>query len=173
VTFAPPPSAITVRQKEAFMSTSLTTQDPRASTGWHPVRWIKDHLSTHRHDAAAEVTAAGTDAPRWVRVYVPTFTVRHGKNALVIKARLEGVKSSDLDIETGPGYLTIRGKRTDDGSWDLRTFDHTYVLPSDIDRESIRASYKRGQLTVVMSIPAVWRPRSIPILAQAPPPIAV
>jgi HSP20 family molecular chaperone IbpA len=155
------------------MSTSLTTQGPRASTGWHPVRWIKDHLSTHRYDDAAEVPAAGAEAPRWLRVYVPTFTLRHGKNALVIKARLEDVKASDLDIQTGPGYLTIRGTRTDDGSWDLRTFDHTYVLPTDIDRESIRASYKRGQLTVVMSIPAVWKPRSIPILAQPQPAVAV
>lgn len=146
--------------------TAASGRPDAPAAGWHPIRWIKDHLSPGGPAEAVKEPAPAIDAPRSVTFYAPTFTLRQGPAAFVIQARLSGVKPGDLEIEAKRGWLTIRGKRSDECELDIRTFDHSYVLPPEVDRESIQATYKRGLLTVVLRIPASWKTRRVPLIAD-------
>ncbi len=79
---------------------------------------------------------------------------------LVLSAEFPGVSKEDLDIDVKDNRLTVRGEKkleekTEDGGY-LRVersygnFERTFFLDDSIDKESIKANYKDGILTLVL-----------------------
>lgn len=77
---------------------------------------------------------------------------------LVIVAPIAGVEANDIDITVSDDIITIRGHREEPENTQSKThhtqecfwghFARTIILPQDVDTKKIRASFKKGILTI-------------------------
>ena len=79
-------------------------------------------------------------------------------NEFVIVSLLPGIKSEDIDVSISNNILTIQGVRKEDQVVQSKhyyyqecywgSFSRSIILPTDIHPEKVKASLKRGILTV-------------------------
>ncbi|QEN09569.1 Hsp20/alpha crystallin family protein [Oceanispirochaeta crateris] len=91
-------------------------------------------------------TAISTDTePR-----KPLVHVENEESRVVLTVELPGFASEDLDIQVNENLLTIKalqkGKKKKDE--EITIFERSFVLPEDLNRESIKAEMKNGLLTL-------------------------
>jgi HSP20 family protein len=76
-----------------------------------------------------------------------------------VTADLPGVQDEDVQVEVAENHLIIRGKRnftTQPGGRTTQAergwgrFCRTFLLPENVQRDAIRAEFKRGVLTVIL-----------------------
>lgn len=91
------------------------------------------------------------------RQFLPRVDVSETDTHVKVIADLPGVNPDDLDIEVESNRMSIRGKTQRESLPDERPYryERTYgefrrefVLPSEVDKEGVRAVYKDGILTV-------------------------
>lgn len=113
----------------------------------------------------------------------PKVDVKENKNAYTLEMELPGRTEKDVDIELDHDNLTIASvkeekkeekKDNKDGKeaekYILKerktsSFTRRFSLPSDVDAESINASFKNGVLTISMKKKALAEPKRIAIEA--------
>ena len=82
------------------------------------------------------------------------------ENNIIVKSTLAGVEPKDLNISISNDLLTIRGYREDcakikDSNYLARevywgAFSRSIVLPQEIDQNHVKATLKKGILTVIL-----------------------
>jgi HSP20 family protein len=92
--------------------------------------------------------------------FLPGVDVRETDKAYEIEVMLPGIKKEDIIIDLDDRTLTIRGERKTSKEEDkvkyhlvetsYGTFSRSLTLPTNINRESIQASYTDGVLRVTI-----------------------
>jgi len=101
----------------------------------------------------------GSNLPAWPGFESgPGFEVTESDDAVHVKAELPGMDEKDIDVTIDDNILTIRGEKKEERSEkkhqvvvsELRygQFHRTIPLPSEIDREKAKATFKKGVLTL-------------------------
>ncbi len=104
-------------------------------------------------------------------VIVPNIDMYDRKNEVVLEAELPGVDKNDIDVSVTEDTLTLRGeiKRDEDvKDQDYYTFERSYgsfnrsiSLPSVVDTEKAKASFKNGVLEIVLPKKEEAKPKEI------------
>ena len=114
--------------------------------------------------------ASGSGA--WV--YAPRIDFTENETELRVAAELPGFEEKDLKVSLEDGVLTIEAERNtevkDDDAKEVRhveTFHGKYRralrLPSEVDAEAVKATYRNGILTVTLPKAPAAKARSIQI----------
>jgi HSP20 family protein len=104
---------------------------------------------------------------------LPALDVHDGKDAVLVKAELPGMKKEDIDISLQEGVLTLSGERkgncqTGGGGaahcerWFGR-FERSIRLPCAVDAKSVKAAYTDGVLTIELAKAETAKPKQIKI----------
>jgi len=79
---------------------------------------------------------------------------------IIIKAEIPGVNKEDISVSLTDDTVTISGKKAEEKKIEkenyyrkeIRTgsFSRSFTLPSTVDREKVKATYKNGILEIVL-----------------------
>jgi HSP20 family protein len=107
--------------------------------------------------------------------WAPAVDIREENGAIHLTAELPGVELKDIDISVENNVLTLRGERRvekdvkeDSYHWRERsygTFRRTFTLPTTLDRDKIKATFKDGLLQVVLPPKPESMPKQIAVSA--------
>ena len=103
----------------------------------------------------------------------PAIDIKEEEDRVVIVADLPGVEEKDIDIQVHDGVLQLTGKReeskedkSEHGSYRERrygSFHRQFRLGPNVDTTHIEATYKNGELSVVLPKKEEAKPRQIPV----------
>lgn len=134
------------------------------STPWNPFAG----LERLQRDARALLAAHAGEAQPPVRVHA-------GASALRIDVELPGRDPADIDVALSERTLVVRGKAAPRDGADTETalaerreftlpaFERSFQLPWNVERDTLRASFRDGVLTIELARVAQEQPRRIPI----------
>ncbi|UCD90473.1 MAG: Hsp20/alpha crystallin family protein [Desulfobacterales bacterium] len=103
----------------------------------------------------------------------PIVDIYEKEYQFVIKADLPGIERKDIQIDVKDHVLTIRGERSSENEVKKQNFyrqeralgrlERSFALPSKVDVETIKASYKDGVLKVEVPKPEEQKPKQITV----------
>jgi HSP20 family protein len=106
-------------------------------------------------------------------VIVPNIDIFDRKSEVVVKAEIPGVEKDAIDLTITKDTLTIKGEVKKDEevkdeqyyareiSWG--SFTRTIALPSEVDNEKAKATFKNGVLEIVLSKKEEAKPKEIKV----------
>ena len=132
-----------------------------------------------RFDPFAELSRLQDDLARSLQgerraaSFQPAVDIYEGKDAILVKAELPGVKPEDVNIHVENHVLTLTGERkfdkVEDGKGWRRvestygSFTRSFQLPNTVNTEAIDASMENGVLTLKLPKRAEAQPRRIQV----------
>ena len=145
-------------------------------TRWNPLT----HLSSLREEIDRlfefPLTALTEATQPFLSGWLPAVDLFQDKDNLTLKAELPGMQKEEIDISLHDGVLTLSGERKSDQKYEgaqacrserfLGRFQRTLALPSLVDAEKVKATYKDGILTVVLPKAEEAKPKQIEINAK-------
>ena len=103
----------------------------------------------------------------------PAVDIYETTDSLVLKAELPGLTKDDIDIQVRENMLTLKGERRHEKEVKeehyLRveriygTFQRVFTLPTSIQPDKIRASFKDGVLEVTIPKAEAAKPKHIKV----------
>ena len=107
----------------------------------------------------------------------PRVDIKESENGYLLEAELPGLTEKDVDVKIEDSLLTIssaveenREEKSDEknNGFLLRerrshSFTRSFVLPKDVDRESIEATFSNGLLSLNLAKVPETKPRTIEI----------
>jgi HSP20 family protein len=108
------------------------------------------------------------------RSWAPALDVYQGKDHFTVVVELPGMRKEDLEISLHGDALTISGSRQREqkAEQEYRTerfvgkFQRTVTLPSAVDPNSVKASYRDGILQVTLQKAEEAKPKQIEVSAS-------
>lgn len=107
------------------------------------------------------------------RTWMPSVNIRETEQAFFVEAELPGLTKKDIDITLENNILKLSGERrfekdTTEESYhrverSYGTFLRTFSLPSQVNAESVKATFKDGVLTIEVPKAEEAKPRKIAI----------
>ena len=95
------------------------------------------------------------------RVWSPAVDVSEDKDNIYVKAELPGLKQEEINVSLEDDVLTIQGERTSEKEEKDKqyhriersygAFQRAIHLPTVINEESIKATYKNGVLDITLA----------------------
>ena len=93
-------------------------------------------------------------------VFSPSIDVVENDKDIRISAELPGMEEKDIDVSLSRDSLTIKGEKREEkedkgkGYYRMErsygSFSRTVPLPSEIDQDKVKATFKKGVLTVTL-----------------------
>jgi HSP20 family protein len=93
-------------------------------------------------------------------VFSPSVDVVENEKDIRISAELPGMEEKDIEVSLGKDSLTIRGEKKEEkedkgkGYYRMErsygSFSRVIALPSEIDQDKVKATFKKGVLTVTL-----------------------
>jgi HSP20 family protein len=79
------------------------------------------------------------------------FYEKNGHHIITID--MPGVMKSDIDLELNDDYLKVKAKRkfSNGNQESYSNYEHSFLMPNNIDTEKIKAIYETGVLKVALS----------------------
>jgi len=116
-------------------------------------------------------TAPEGTTTRRERVVAPRADVWETPDGAHLAVELPGVAADGLDLQVEARRLTVKATPTHETvegrelrtEWRPTTYQRTFLLTEDADREAIEAHLRHGLLTVRIPRREETRPRSIPV----------
>ena len=109
-----------------------------------------------------------------VSSWLPPVDIHEETDRIVVQAEVPGVHSEDIDVSVEDNTITLRGEKKQekvvDGENACRlerfygTFSRSFVLPTKINPEQIKATFKDGVLEVIVPKAEEVKPKRIKIL---------
>lgn len=106
----------------------------------------------------------------------PLLNVREINHTYVITAEIPGMKKEDLEIKVMGDTVTLKGERKpidigEGASYHRReratgTFHRSITLPTRVEPDAVKATYKNGVLTITLEKEKVAVPKQISITAE-------
>lgn len=106
-----------------------------------------------------------------VAKWAPTTDVLETKDSLIIRAELPGMTEKDINVEVENGVLTIAGERKFDEETKEKNyhrieraygkFVRTLTLPTNVDSETIKATFNEGLLELTIPKKEESKPKKI------------
>jgi HSP20 family protein len=105
--------------------------------------------------------------------WLPAVDMHDGKDTVMVKAELPGMKKEDIDISLQEGVLTLSGERkgsretagggaTHCERWFGR-FERSIRLPCEVNAKTVKAAYTDGVLTIELAKAEAAKPKQIKI----------
>jgi HSP20 family protein len=104
------------------------------------------------------VGAGGESEPMDAMEWVPLLDVLENKDEITVRIDVPGMEPAEIDVSISGDVLHIKGERKqeverEDENYhvierDYGKFDRRVELPTSVDMDSIKASYKNGVLIV-------------------------
>ena len=92
--------------------------------------------------------------------FVPAVEVSEKEDEIVVRAEIPGLDTKDLDVTIENNYLVIKGEKKREKKEEKENFVHmecsygsfyrTIPLTSEVDKDKIKAKYKKGVLTITL-----------------------
>ena len=150
--------------KDRLMPWKKRSSAMKRSDAEHPL----DHL--HREiDDLFDTFRANNE----LVAFSPAVDILEEEDHFLIKADLPGMSESDIDIRVHDGMLLLSGKRDDEraeereGSYYRErrhgSFSRQFKLGSNVDPETIEATYNNGVLEVKLPKKEEAKPRQIKV----------
>jgi HSP20 family protein len=140
-------------------------------TRWDPFRDLVALQDRVNRAFLDPLTRAGDLAGGWF----PPVDIHEENDRVVLRAEVPGVNRDDIEVHVENGTITLRGEKKQekevDGDGAVRveryygSFSRSFVLPTTIDPEKIKATCKDGVLEVVLPKAEEARPKRIKVLA--------
>ena len=143
------------------------------------IRWepFRDLVSTHDHFNQlfneTFARAFGDQQEVSLRTWVPPVDICETEDSLVLKAELPGIRPDDVEIRVEDNTLHLKGERkfekevkdenVHQAERSYGTFSRSFVLPSSIDSDKVKAEYQNGVLTLTMPKREEVKPKTIKI----------
>jgi HSP20 family molecular chaperone IbpA len=116
------------------------------------------------------------DTPTVWKSRIPAVNVREEENGYILEAELPGLTQKDVDVKVEDNLLTISSIRNEDkeekkNGYLIRersesSFKRSFVLPQNVDKESIGAKFKNGLLILEMQKRKEDKTRSIEVKVE-------
>lgn len=110
------------------------------------------------------------------RVSSPSVDIREQDDAYFLEAELPGLTDKDIEVKVEDNLLTISSKKEDEkeekrDGYVLKerrhhSFTRSFVLPKDVDRQSIEANFKDGLLTLTLNKAPEAKPKMIEVKSK-------
>ena len=123
------------------------------------------------HDIDRVFDSFLTDGP--VRRVSPAVDIRETEDAYLLEAELPGATEKDIDVKVDDTLLTISSKQEEEKKEDnngylvrerrAAEYSRSFVLPKEVDRENVKASFKNGLLELTLPKHPETQPRSIEV----------
>jgi HSP20 family protein len=103
----------------------------------------------------------------------PVDIYQSGKDELVLKIEVPGLKKEEIDLRVENNMLTIRGERRRES--DVKDeqyhrversyggFSRSFTLPNTVDTDKVKADYRDGVLTITLPTREEAKPRQIQV----------
>jgi HSP20 family protein len=105
--------------------------------------------------------------------WAPVIDIEEDKDNIVVKVEIPGMRKDDIKIAVHGNMLSVSGERKQENEVKDKTyhrieraygkFSRIITLPSEIDADKIRASYKDGLLKINLPKMESMKPRQIDI----------
>jgi HSP20 family protein len=143
---------------------------------WTPYRdimSIRDEMNRVLNEAFGRGTS---DESAWFSgAWSPPVDIFETDEALVMKAELPGFSKDDISIEMKENALVIKGERkredeVKEGNYHRMeraygAFQRSFLLPTTVDQEKVRANYKDGVLELRLPKVQAAQPKRIAVTA--------
>jgi HSP20 family protein len=106
----------------------------------------------------------------------PALDVYDDKNNLVVTLEVPGMKKEEIDISLRDGMLTVSGERKDEREQTegqafrseryFGKFQRSLSLPTAVEANKVKASYKDGILTITLPKAEEAKPKQISVSAS-------
>lgn len=167
------------------MANDVISKKAEAPTPWRPLmeidRWERDARRMMKDFFRHPLTPWWPE--RWVRgaaeIEEPAVDMYYEKEELVIKAELPGMEKEDVEVNLADHTLTFKGnkKREEKVSEDdyvcsergFGSFSRTLELPTDVQGEKVKASFKNGVVEIRLPVTEVARPKTIKVNIEEGP----
>lgn len=127
----------------------------RAEYGEHPFDRLYREI-----DNLLDVCYRGFERHDWRLAESPGFEVSETDDEIRVKAELPGMDEKDIEVTLDDDVLTIRGERNEQHEEKKRSYQisemsrgsfyRTIPLQAAIDRDKVKARFKRGVLTLTL-----------------------
>ena len=178
---------ITFSQKGAItVAKELKVKESKAVTPWRPFmdlnRWETD-MERMRDQFFGRIRMP-LWPERWYRteptkVNAPSVDVYVDKDDIVIKAELPGMEKDDIEVNLTNHLLTLKGEKKreekikeEDYLYSERAygnFSRTLELPSDVQGEKVKASFKNGVLEIRLPVAETAIAKTIKVKVEEGP----
>lgn len=104
-------------------------------------------------------------------MWVPQVDILEGKDAIMLRADLPGVRKENVDIDVREGVLSLVAKadavptnwRPVYGEYEVGGYTRRFALGEQVDQSKIEASMENGVLTLTLPKAEAHRPRKVKI----------
>jgi len=140
---------------------------------WSPFRQLtslREEIDRLFESPMAEMTQS---SHQFLNGWMPAVDLYQDKDHLYLKAELPGMNKEDIEISIHEGVLTLSGERKQDPKYDgaevyrserfLGRFQRTLSLPTLIETEKVKATYKDGMLYVTLPKAEESKPKHIEV----------
>ena len=143
------------------MSKELTVEETRPAL-WDPLRDFRrmTGMSELFGDLFEGVGLPSLRFPAIARAWEPRVNIKEDGKCYEITAALPGVKKEDVKISMQGGILTLSGEYKEEKEEKSKSFirneltqgsfQRSFILPSYVHPEDVKASFKDGLLTVAL-----------------------
>ncbi len=142
---------------------------------WDPYREFRS--LAERVNRAASASAARRDEEMSLGAWLPPVDISEEKDRIVLTAELPGFKEDQIELQVEGGVLTLRGERKFEEEKEGRNyhrversygqFVRSFTLPSNVDRENVKASFANGLLEITLPKREEAKPRQIQVTPGA------
>ncbi|HCL56577.1 MAG TPA: hypothetical protein DHW82_06165 [Spirochaetia bacterium] len=95
----------------------------------------------------------------WQCDFLPKVDVEEDQKAFLVKAEIPGMKKEEIEVELKDNVLTIKGEKKEEKEEKKEkkiyvkervygSFERSFSLPSEVEAENIKASFKDGVLMI-------------------------
>jgi HSP20 family protein len=105
--------------------------------------------------------------------WMPAVDIYESDEALVVKAELPGFSKEDIAVELKDNTLMLRGERKreaemQEGNYhrmerSYGVFQRSFVLPTTVDQQQVKATYKDGVLELTLPKVEAAKPQRVAI----------
>ena len=131
---------------------------------------LQDRINGMFHDAFPHLIA---DEDFTISTWKPVVDIFDKAGSIIIHAELPGITKDDVSIEIKENVLTLKGERVEvkQVSEDkyfrkersFGSFYRAFTLPSTINPENIKATFKDGVLEIEIPKPKEEKPKNVKI----------
>lgn len=149
---------------------ALERWKPRTLSRWDP---FADLFDFRREMDRLIDTFFGRTPVLREEAWAPAVDIYETKDALVVKAELPGVKPEEVEVSIAGNTLTLKGERkreaevSEKGYYRLErsygSFQRSLELPSVVDADKVKATYKDGLLEVRLPKKEEAKPKEIKV----------
>lgn len=105
--------------------------------------------------------------------WAPVIDIEEDNDNYYVRAEIPGIKKEDVKISVRGNAISVSGERKQESETKNKTFHRversygrfrrTVTLPSEIDADTVKATYKDGILTITLPKPESAKPKEIEV----------